>query len=668
MKKAKSASRRGQAADASVLVVREWPAWVAPALLLLTALGLFYAVPLLSPNASIQWDAIDVHFSAQRYFAEEIWGGNLPLWTPYLYSGFPFLADPQVGAFYPLNWPFILAGAGPRMIQAELVLHAALALAGMFLFLRLHSLDPWPSALGAVAYALSGYFAGHSSHIGMFQAACLLPWLLYCGGRALQGHFWRWMGAAGGVAGVMFLAGHLQNALYGCAALALYSLLISLIQRELPLKAVGLLAGVALLALLVAAVMVLPGLELAAESVRATQDFAASDEGVLAPAAIATLLFPDALGSRGTQYTGPGDRTQTYFYGGILLLPLVALGMVRWREAFVPLSLALISLWFMLGPEAGLYRLAMAVPWLSKVRAPVHAWFVVAFALGWLAAMGARDLQRRVSWSGLCLAICLLMTLDLAMVNSWNNPLTYSRDGFAALHERGAEVLRSRVAPNVPAGMRFAAVDQLAVFGSMNSPLQVRLETTYGYNPLELRRYAAFRKTAEANPPLMDALGAAITLDLKTAKLVSRTEALPKVWFPSRVSRVDGDERELEALADLDPSSMAIVSEADAVAAQNARVVSIDARTDEWRIHYRAETSGLMALSLPFYPGWHAEMDGVVLPLLRVNHSLSGVSVSAGEHHLQLRFRSNRLGMGALLSVAGMLLVGLLFWTGNKKR
>jgi hypothetical protein len=693
VKKAKPASRRSTSLSAGGASVSAggaslssaWPPWLAPTILLLAALVLFYAAPLLSPQASIQWDAIDVHYSAQRYLVEELWGGNLPLWTPYLYSGFPFLADPQVGAFYPLNWPFLLAGAGPKLIQAELVLHAALALAGMFLFLRLHCLNAWPAALGAIAYALSGYFAGHASHVGMFQAACLLPWLLYCAGRALGGRYLRWLGAAGGIAGMMFLAGHLQNALYGCAALALYLTLRTALQRRLLPKAAGLLAGIAALAFLLAAVMVLPGLELAAESVRSTQDFSASDEGALRPAALFTLLFPDALGSRGDQYRGPGDRTQTYFYGGLLLLPLALFGALRWRHALLPLLLLLLPLWFMLGPDAGLYRIAMAIPWLSKVRAPIHAWFVVAFALAWLAALGAARLSNRISWQGLGLALCLVMALDLAMVNSWNNPLTYSRVGFAVLHERGAEVLRTRVAPNVPAGLRFAAVDQLAVFGSMNSPLQVRLETTYGYNPLELRRYAAFRKAAEANPLLMDALGAAITLDLKTAKLASRTQALPKAWFPAEVQRVDDEAAELQALATLNPAAAAVISNGADIAnlgatpdapvlavdapvlavdapvlAIDAQVLAIDARPTTWRIRYRAAQPALLALSLPHYPGWSATVNGQQLPLLRVNHALSGLALPAGEQDVQLQFHSTRLGLGAILSLLGLLLVGLL--------
>src|SRR5579862_1291938 len=95
--------------------------WILRAVLLVA-----YAVPLAIPDASIQWDAVDVHYSAQRYFADKILHGEIPFWTPYIFSGFPFLADPQTGGWYPPNWPFMLAGAGPKALEAELALHALL--------------------------------------------------------------------------------------------------------------------------------------------------------------------------------------------------------------------------------------------------------------------------------------------------------------------------------------------------------------------------------------------------------------------------------------------------------------------------------------------------------------------------------------------------------------
>ncbi|MBL8295720.1 MAG: hypothetical protein JNN08_27990, partial [Bryobacterales bacterium] len=94
----------------------ETPQHLLPLLLLALAVLVFYWEPLTSSQTSIQWDAVDVHYTAQRYFSELVRQGQLPEWVPYIYSGYPFLADPQVGAWYPLNWPFFLLGVTPAAI------------------------------------------------------------------------------------------------------------------------------------------------------------------------------------------------------------------------------------------------------------------------------------------------------------------------------------------------------------------------------------------------------------------------------------------------------------------------------------------------------------------------------------------------------------------------
>lgn len=627
----------------------------------------FFGGPLFSPGASIQWDAVDVHYSSQRYFAEEILAGRLPVWTPYIFCGFPFLADPQVGAFYPLNWPFMLAGAGPKSIQAELALHSLLSALGVFLLLRLWFDQVWAAGLGAIAYAFSGFFAGHASHVGMYQAACLWPWLLYCAERALRGHVWRWAGATGAVAGLMFLAGHLQTALYGCAALALYVAVRSAADRSLITKSSVLLVVAAGLAFLTSAAMVLPAAELASQSIRAGQDYSTSQEGTLSLAALVTLAAPDALGARGADYHGPGDRTQYYFYGGLLLLPLAALGLKDIRRALAPLAILLAAVWFMLGPAAGLFRIVALAPWFGKFRAPVHAWFVAALALCWLAALGAATLLRRFPRGWLGPALCAAIAMDLCASNSWANPLTYARESYDVLYAQGVELLRARVAPAVPAGMRFAAPDRLTVFGPMNSPLEVRLETTYGYNPLELATYAQYRRAAAQNARLLDALAAARELDASRGAVIERPTALSKAWFPARVRRVWNSEQSRSALLALNPASEAIVTEEAVAPAKGAVVEGIVTHEREWSLRYKATEGGLLVLSLPYYPGWRAEAGGRACPILRVNHALSGLVVPAGRGEVRLRFHSRRLAIGAWLSLLGWFVVAGLWMFGRRR-
>src|SRR6185437_7498491 len=184
-----------------------------PALVLVTVL--FWAIPLFQPGITILWDLADVSYPAQKYFADAVHSGRLPHWTPFLYSGMPFLSDPQTGAWYPLHWPFYLIGITPRILFWELALHSFLALAGAFLLARKLFGDPAAAAIAAMFYAWGGFFAAHSSQLGMFEAAALLPWLLWASLLEEARRPWVWTGIFGGL---IVLAGNFDAALYCCLA------------------------------------------------------------------------------------------------------------------------------------------------------------------------------------------------------------------------------------------------------------------------------------------------------------------------------------------------------------------------------------------------------------------------------------------------------------------
>ena len=104
------------------------------------------------------------------------------------------------------------------------LLHALLACFGAYLLAKKLFGNAAAALFAGMSYGLSGFFAAHSSHIPMFQAAAWLPWLLLLFTRALEDRAWRNCALASLVAGMIVLAGHFQTALYCFAALALFAL------------------------------------------------------------------------------------------------------------------------------------------------------------------------------------------------------------------------------------------------------------------------------------------------------------------------------------------------------------------------------------------------------------------------------------------------------------
>jgi hypothetical protein len=109
-------------------IVDRWP--VLGPLILLAVTLICYWTPMTSGGTSIFGDAADQDQVLQNYLSQELHAGRIPFWSPFPWSGYPFLADPQVGAWYPLNWPFFLVGVSPHLLVAEHWLHALLACLG----------------------------------------------------------------------------------------------------------------------------------------------------------------------------------------------------------------------------------------------------------------------------------------------------------------------------------------------------------------------------------------------------------------------------------------------------------------------------------------------------------------------------------------------------------
>ncbi len=623
---------------------------------------LFFWTPLFDDQASIQWDMADVHYSAQKYFEQSLRSTGFPRWTPFEFSGFPFLADPQTAAWYPLHWPFFLIGITPRAMEWELALHAFLALGGMFLLARKFLRNTSAALVAAVFYAFGGFFAGHSSHLGIFETAALFPWLLWAAALAIETGAIREMLLTGMIAGLVILAGHFQTALYAFFALALFvaGSRGPMLRRGLVLVAAGV-AG-----LLLSAVQTLPALELAVQSGRAGLSYRSTTNAPLIPGALATLVDPNFYGVIRGDYKGPADITQFYLYGGLLLLPLAIAGFIRRTSLAIPAVLIAIPLWYSFGPKTGLYDALTLLPGFGSVRAPVHIWFVIALGLALAAGLGFMLLVERVRKPWLAVVVIAFSIGDLWYWNMSSNPLTYARMSYAERYGNAFDRYQAYIAPVKQRPFyRIWSPYATNSFGPMNSSLESRTEVTYGYNPLELGRYGEYLGASNQNPKLLNGLAVTHKIDVSHGTLTENPEALPRVSVPPEVAFVPNADAAKSMLPTLDPALKAIVEgPAQALSPSGARAEIVNYEDDFYRIRFSAAADCLVRIAVPYYPGWSAAIDGHPADVLPVDYALMGVIVPAGKHELTVRFRSRWLALGATLSVVslgvilGMLLLG----------
>jgi len=647
---------------------RKQSRWTAAALIGALVL-VFYLVPLTSESASIQWDAADLHYPFQKYWSDHVRSASLPSWTPYVFAGYPFMAYPETAAWYPPHWPFFLIGITPRMIQAELALNAFLACLGAFLLISRLVDSRAGAMLGGLCYGLSGFFAGHASHVGIFAAAACLPWLLLAFRRALDGTAALYTVLGGIVGAAMVLAGYIQTAMYGFLALGLYALADLYRSPRRWFRITSIVVGMLALTVTVAALQIVPTLELARTTFRAKSDYSRIVDGVLELRALPTLVVPDWLGAISDKYTGPYDITQYYFYAGFLVLPLAALGLAKTKSRIYALFLVVPAVWFMLGPAAGLFRVAMLLPGMNKVREPIQGWFVVALGLAMLAAAGLGWVVRRWRVPYLGAIVIAILFVDVWYWNSLENPLAYGHYTFDRAYGDGEEAILRHVVPKVPPLTRFEGGPR-AVVGPQNYALDLRLETSGGYCALPIRDYLKYLAVMKRNPYLRDGLNVSTYLTADSAAVASNASVLPRVYFPKSIVDAGSRAEALRAIETIDPKLQSVALSPHSPIWQDpaATATVLSYNEDAYRIRYHAASPALLRLSVPYYPGWRATVDGKQLPIVRVDLALMGVVVPAGDRELQFSFHSDSFRIGVLITLASLALCALLVTASARAR
>jgi hypothetical protein len=395
----------------------------------LIALPLLVFWPLILGGRVLYWGVPLYQFYPwHALVADAIRAGHLPLWTDLLGNGTPLLANHQSAVFYPPNLVYLLAPV-ERAMGYSVVLH--LALAGLFAYAwgRTVGLSPFGGAITGLSFMFSGFLVGRTQFITIVNGAAWLPLIFLLTERLLRrpgraGAMWLALAVA-----LQFLAGHAQVWLYSLLAVAGYAPLRLWLGNQgaqtgawgQRAQALAWLAAAMALALGLAAVQLLPTLELSLHSQRAGGiDAQEAMTYSFWPWRLLTLLAPDLFGSpAGGDYWGYATYWEDAGYLGVLPLVfgvylvlagaarLVRRQLGRWagRQPARPeaaihpfrrflvaffLLLAGVSLLLAMGYNTPVYPILFKyVPGFSAFRAPARFLVLYTLAASTLAGLGA---------------------------------------------------------------------------------------------------------------------------------------------------------------------------------------------------------------------------------------------------------------------------------------
>ena len=373
--------------------------------------------------------------------------GRVPLWNPDIFMGAPFLANSQVGFFYPLNWPLWLLLPTPYAVTATILLHLVIGGLGAYgVGRRLLRLGQMGALLTAVSFTLGGYVTAQVEHVNQLQGMVWLPWFFVVAGRLEIGD-WRLVGRQAwwlaGLFALQLLAGHTQTVFVTVVGLGVW-LLTNLwhnyrgFVRVRPRLSVSylllpfILGGV--MALGLTAVQLLPTLELSQLSSR---------QGGLPVNEVLSFSWNPLLAAHSLLPAwGQSLFSEYVAFLPLTVLLLAGVGAWQWRhnKHVLPLIiLVFVGLLLALGQFNPLNWLLARLPGFDLFRAPARWLLLYTLAVSLLAGLGLETViadkvsKRVLGW----ITAVLLLLMAWGIGSRW----------LAALIPTGAEAPYQPIAP-----------------------------------------------------------------------------------------------------------------------------------------------------------------------------------------------------------------------------
>jgi len=369
---------------------------------LLCALPVILFRDSLFSGRALYLDDLEAYSYPVRFFQYQMGvAGKIFKWNPFVFSGTPFLADPQSSLFYPPGWIFFLLPP-ENALPIFLAVHFALAGILTYIFLGRYHLDTAARLGGAVVYMLSGFAVLHSIHPGIVAAYSLIPLGLILCRKVIEGCS-LWSSCLLG----MFLAVHLfigalQMTLIMSMALIVYSLfnLSGKPRGASLLKIAALLTFPVIIAALLIQVQFLPSLEFYRQTSRSTSmSFNELTSGSLGFQELVMMLIPDRYGHplSPAPFSGGLFYWEICVFVGIVpfLLAIYSLFSADSRqkkERVAFLVMAVLAIFLAMGKHNPLYVHMTSLPVINSFRVPMR--FIVMFilSLSYLTATGIQNL------------------------------------------------------------------------------------------------------------------------------------------------------------------------------------------------------------------------------------------------------------------------------------
>lgn len=382
-----------------------WP------ILLIIIFTLFFFHQLFYPKIQLIYtpdfgssDIFHFNYSLKDFLSQSLKKGEWPLWTDYINSGFPVLAEGQIGTFNISN--LILYKFLPTYLAFNLtiiIIFLTMAI-GQYLLLRAYKLSSLPAILGTISFTFSEYFITKITHLNHIQAASFIPFTLYFLEKYLLKPKLKYL------LGIIFLLSQIifsgyPMMLFMVCLLFFCRLVFFFIKKKWSIKKIVIFFAPWLIAIIftigLSAIQLFPQLEyLRLSNLKSGFNFQDIVQYSYRLENLLRFLYPFILGDPTQKYdlTHYGIFWETSAFLGTMpfLLAILALRFLKQPKIKYFFCLFLLSLLLSFGQESPLYFIFTIFPF-NLFRVPSRYLLLAVFALSCLAAFMLEKIRKRLS-------------------------------------------------------------------------------------------------------------------------------------------------------------------------------------------------------------------------------------------------------------------------------
>jgi hypothetical protein len=350
--------------------------------------------------------------------------GGHPLWQPATMLGYPYAANPLSATWYPLDWLRYV----PNSFDAYEIAAYVVAATGTFGLAYALTESLTGAIVAGIVYSFGGFMVSHAGHLSLIEPAAWVPWMFWSLALLRDDVTPRRVAFAGVALSLVAFAGQPQPLVYALYAGAAFVLFTARGARAGARNFIGGSAIALLFGAGLAAIILVPGIQLALASVRPEITYP-EHVGFSTPISQLPLrlLFPYLFGETSLwPYThsdfNVGSFAEMSNYVGVVTLALALIGATGraslrfWVALFAVAALASASY------DSGFGYLSYHLPGLAWFRAPGRHALEMTLAAAILAAGGIAQIEahavsaRRLFWclgsvGGLLFGVLLLFAL-----------------------------------------------------------------------------------------------------------------------------------------------------------------------------------------------------------------------------------------------------------------